>query len=166
MRPRGIVLFWAMMTAIIAALSLGLSLAHVLEAPSRLLTWSPELWREATVFNGQYRLFGILGAPLDIAAIVCPAILAYLLRGQGGPSRLAAFAALFYAVALTLWFWRVAPANEVLATWTQGPIPADFETVRMRWETGHMAVAASKFVGLLLASASSVLADRFRDRAG
>jgi hypothetical protein len=44
----------------------------------------------------------------------------------------------------------VAPANAVLATWQTGPIPADFDVFRKRWETGHMIVAAFKLCGFVL----------------
>src|SRR5262249_56784163 len=55
-------------------------------------------------------------------------------------------AAACYALALLLWFALVSPANHVLATWTPGPIPADFEAIRWRWEIGHMAVASAQVV--------------------
>ena len=58
---------------LVTALSRGPSFAHVLEAPPRLMKWSSELWREATVFNGQYQMFGLLGGPLDGAAVVITA---------------------------------------------------------------------------------------------
>ena len=64
------------------ALSLAPSFAHVLEAPPRLLVWSPELWRETTVFNGQFQLFALVGAPIDLAAIVLTAALSYSLRKE------------------------------------------------------------------------------------
>ena len=38
-----------MIAAVIAALSLGPSFAHVLEAGPRLSVWPPQLWRETTV---------------------------------------------------------------------------------------------------------------------
>ncbi|RVD46830.1 DUF1772 domain-containing protein, partial [Mesorhizobium sp. M8A.F.Ca.ET.023.02.2.1] len=66
MRIYGLLLFWSVLTATIAALSLGPSFAHVLESVPRLIRWSPALWREATVFNGQFLLFAIIGAPLDV----------------------------------------------------------------------------------------------------
>jgi hypothetical protein len=149
MRFHGFLLFWSVLTATIAALSLGPSFAHVLEAPPRLAQWSPELWREATVFNGQFRLFATIGAPLDIAAIVCPAVLAYMVRKDQAASGWAIAAALLFAVSLAAWFLRVAPANAILATWTPGPIAADFEAVRWRWESGHMIVAALKLIGFV-----------------
>jgi hypothetical protein len=142
----------AVAAIVIAALSLGPSFAHALEAPPRLKVWSPELWRETTVFNGQFRLFLAVGAPLDMAAILAPAIMAFAVRDDPRSCLLFVAAAAFYAVALALWFGLVAPANAVLATWTPGPIPADFRAVQWRWETGHMAVAAAKLVGFVFAA--------------
>jgi hypothetical protein len=43
----------------------------------------------------------------------------------------------------------VKPANDVMATWTPGPIPQDFETIRLRWETGHMISAGIKLAGFV-----------------
>lgn len=142
----------------VAALSLGPSFAHVLEAPPRLTRWPPELWREATVFGGQFAWFAYVGAPLDLLAILMPAVLALLLRGTGRPARLATAGCLFYALSLLIWFSWVNQANGVLAGWTPGPLPSDFDAVRWRWETGHWAVAAAKFIGFLfLASAATSL---------
>jgi hypothetical protein len=149
MEMRGYLLFWSVLTALVAALSLGPSFAHVLESLPRLTRWSPALWREATVFNGQFVLFAVIGAPLDIAAILCPALLAWMLRGEPFAFRFVLVATLLYAISLALWFGLVKPANDILAPWTPGPIPEDFETVRLRWETGHMAVAATKALGFI-----------------
>ncbi|TPM09925.1 DUF1772 domain-containing protein [Mesorhizobium sp. B2-3-11] len=149
MRLYGFLLFWSVLTATIAALSLGPSFAHVLESAPRLTRWSPALWREATVFNGQFLLFAIIGAPLDVAAVACPGLLAWLLREDRPAFWFALGAALLYALSLVLWFVLVKPANNVLATWVPGPIPDNFEAIRLRWETGHMAVTAAKAVGFV-----------------
>lgn len=124
-------------------------LCPVLESLPRLTKWSPALWRETTVFNGQFLLFAVIGAPLDLAAILCPALLAWMLRGQATALRFVLVATLLYAAALALWFGLVKPANDILATWTPGPIPENFEAVRLRWETGHMAVTAAKAFGFI-----------------
>jgi hypothetical protein len=39
---------------------------------------------------------------------------------------------MLYAVSLVTWLVIVKPANDVLATWTPGPIPQDFEAIRVR----------------------------------
>jgi ABC-type xylose transport system permease subunit len=133
----------------LAALSLGPSFAHVLEAPPRLAIWPPELWREATVFHGQFQLFAIIGGPLDVGAILGTALLAYALRHERPSFQLALAGCLLFASSLGVWFAWVAPANSVLATWAPGPIPEDFHAIRNRWETGHMAVAGLKLLGFL-----------------
>jgi hypothetical protein len=145
---RGLFL-WSLLSAVVAALSLSPSFAHVLEAAPRMTVWPPELWRETTVFNAQFEYFAVIGAPLDVGAIVVPAILAFLLRKQKRAFRLALAGALLYAAALATWFLWVAPANAVLATWTRGPVPADFAAIRDRWETGHMAVTVWKTIGFV-----------------
>lgn len=165
MQPSGFVMFWGWLTGLVAALSFGPSFAHVLEALPRLKVWSPELWRETTVFNGQFSLFLYVGAPLDIAAIAFPAALAFLVRRNGSAALSAAAGAASYALALLLWFFLVSPANQALATWAPGPIPPDFEAVRWGWETGHMAVASAKLVGLALILLSLILAGRGRSAA-
>ncbi|HZH50568.1 MAG TPA: DUF1772 domain-containing protein [Microvirga sp.] len=140
---------WSLAVLTVAALSLGPSFAHVLEAPPRLTVWAPELWREATVFNGQFRLFALVGGPLDIGAILVTGTLAFLLRRDRDRFHFALAGAVLHALALATWAAWVAPANAVLATWEPGPIPENFQAIRNRWETGHMAVAAVKLFGFM-----------------
>jgi hypothetical protein len=149
---------WRLLTLVISALSLGPSFAHVLEAYPRLSLWEPALWRETTVFNGQYLLFAIVGAPLDIGAIVFSGILAYLSRDDRPARWWAALGALLAAASLLVWFGVVAQANSILATWQPGPVAADFAAVQKQWEFGHMAVATLK----LLSFASLVRASVWR----
>ncbi len=87
-------------------------------------------------------------------AVACTGLLAWLLREERSAFWFAFCAALLYGLALILWFALVKPANDVLAAWAPGPIPQDFEAIRLRWETGHMVVAAFKaagFISLVLA---------------
>jgi hypothetical protein len=139
----------------LAALSLGPSFAHVLEAPPRLTVWPPELWRETTVFHGQFQLFAVIGGPLDVGAILGTAFLAYALRRERPGFRFALAGCILFTFALGVWFVWVAPANSILATWAPGPMPENFQAIRTRWETGHMAVAALKLLGFL-ATATAV----------
>ncbi|PSJ55667.1 hypothetical protein [Kumtagia ephedrae] len=140
---------WSLLTALVAALSFGPSFAHVLESVPRIQLWSPELWRETTVFNQQYRLFAVVGAPVDLLAIITPAVLTLMLRGQSPAFGLALAATVLFAAALIAWIAIVLPANNILATWKPGPMPENFETIRRQWETGHMVVAAAKSAGLV-----------------
>lgn len=152
--------FWALLTLVLAALSLGPSFAHVLEAAPRLNTWSPELWRETTVFNRQFLYFAVVGAPLDIGIILVSAIFAWLLRSDRSGFLLALAGTFCYLASLAAWFSLVKPANDVLATWTPGPIAENFEALRLRWETGHMVVAAIKLAGLALLVSAALMMRR------
>ncbi len=152
---------WRFLAILLAALSLGPSYAHVLEAVPRLAQWAPELWREATVFGGQFRFFAVIGAPVDVGAILVTSILAFLLRRERFAFGFALTGCLLFGLALAVWASWVAPANAVLATWQPGPVPPEFEATRLRWETGHMAVAAIKLVALS-ATIASVLQDTRR----
>jgi len=74
MQSSGFMLFRSVLATAVAALSLGPSFAHLLGSGPGLNVWSPELWREATVSNQQFKFFVVVGAPLDIAAIIVPAV--------------------------------------------------------------------------------------------
>jgi len=141
----------------VAALSLGLSFAHVLEAWPRTFFWPAELWREATVFNRQFVLFLYVGAPLDLAAIGLPALFAYAVRHDRRRLAFAVTASALYAMALIVWASWVAPANDVLASWTPGPLPLDFDEIRAKWESGHIVVAAIKLLGFMAISLAATL---------
>lgn len=133
---------------LLAALSLGPSYAHVLETVPRLAEWTPELWRETTVFGEQFRFFAVIGAPIDVGTILVTGVLAFLSRREQPAFGFALTGCLLFGLALAVWASWVAPANAVLATWRPGPIPPEFEFTRLRWETGHMAVAAIKLLAL------------------
>ncbi|WP_352978205.1 DUF1772 domain-containing protein [Mesorhizobium sp. M1378] len=137
---RGFLLFWSVLTAIVAALSLGPSFAHVLESVPRLTRWSPSLWRETTVFNAQFQFFAIVGAPLDVAAIVCPGLLAWMLRSDRPAFWWVLAATVLYLMALVAWFALVKPANDVLATWVPGPIP---DNLKLSGAAGKPAIWSS-----------------------
>jgi len=51
-------------------------------------------------------------------------------------------------------------ANSVLATWTPGPIAADFEAVRRQWEFGHITIAGVKLVAFALLALACVWPER------
>jgi hypothetical protein len=141
---------------VIAALSLAPSFAHALEAYPRLLIWPAELWRETTVFNAQFWLFAVIGAPIDSLAILVPAGLTVLLRGRRPQFMFALAAALTFALGLIIWFAIVASANSVLATWRPGPIASDFDAVRRQWEFGHLTIAGVKLIGFMLLALACV----------
>jgi hypothetical protein len=148
---------WRLIALVLCALSLGPSFAHALEAPPRLNLWPPELWRETTVFRGQFAVFGLLGGPLDGGAVIVTAGLAWLTRGQGAAFRWALAAAVAFAASLAVWIVVVNGANHIMAGWRPGPLPADFQAVRTRWEGGHIAIAAIKALGFAALAVSCLI---------
>jgi hypothetical protein len=148
METRARIVF-SFLALVLAALSFGPSFAHLLEAPPRL-EWSPALWREATVFNGQFRYFAIVGAPVELATIVVTTAHAWLLRRERSVFGFAAAGAALFIFSLITWFFWVQQANLVLADWVPGPIPPDFESIRVRWESGHIVIATIKLAALAL----------------
>jgi len=144
---------WSILALTLAALSLGPSFAHVLEAPPRIRDWPPQLWIDATVLHGQFALYRLVGGPIDVAVVVATIALAAAARRTPAFRGVAA-AAILFALALIAWFGLVAPVNTILATWADGSAPENFVEVRNRWETGHMAVAALKFAGFIALAAA------------
>jgi hypothetical protein len=147
---------------IVGALSLGLSFAHLLEAPPRLRAWPPELWRDTTVFHAQYALFGAVGGPIDVAAVLLTLALAWSAWRNGRRVVAATTAAALFALSLVVWLTVVLPANHVMATWTPGPLPEDFAAVRGRWESGHIAMAWIKLAGFTALSLANLATGRRR----
>lgn len=142
-------------TLVLAALSAGLSFGRLLEKAPRL-RWEPELWIGATVFGGQYALFGLVGAILDPLTLLLAGLLAFLVRRRGPVFTTTLAGTLLFAVAIALWFTMVVPMNEAMAGWTRGDVPADFAAVRAQWENGHGLVAIVKLIAFA-ALAYSVL---------
>lgn len=146
----------------LAALTLGLSLCHLMQLPSRI-GWDQYLWVGSTVQGGLYALFGSVGAVIFVATVIALALNAFLVREHGRPGfRLALAAAGLFALALALWWVLVYPVTVELAKWVDGPVPADWTDYRARWEWGHAIIALVELAGFA-ALVGSVLADTPRN---
>ena len=146
----------------LAALTLGLGLCHLMQLPSRM-GWDQYLWVGSTVQGGAYALFGSVGAIIFVATVIALALNAYFVREHGRPGfKLAAVAAALFALALVLWWVLVYPVNVELAKWVDGPVPADWTSYRARWEWGHAAIALVELAGFA-ALVGAVLADTPRN---
>jgi hypothetical protein len=137
---------WRFAALVLTALTLGMGFCHVMEMPARM-SWEEPLWVAATVTGGLYRMFGTLGAAINLAAIGAAFVAAYRLRGRGRVFTLSLVAAGLYLVALVIWFAVVFPANLELARWLNGSVPPDWWATRLRWESGHAISAAFMFAG-------------------
>jgi hypothetical protein len=149
---------WRFLAIMLAALTLGLGFCHLMQLPSRL-AWDQYLWVASTVQGGLHAAFGSVGAMIDVTAVIVLALNAYFVKEHGRPGYcLALLAALLFALALVLWWALVYPVNVQLATWLNGPVPADWTAWRARWEWSHAAIALTELVGFALL-VLSVLAD-------
>jgi hypothetical protein len=136
---------WRFAALLLTALTLGMGLCHVMELPARI-SWDQPLWVGATVTGGLYRMFGTLGAAIDLAAIACSIVVAAKTRGTPA-FRLSALNAAMFTLALLLWFAIVFPVNLELAGWVSGPVPSDWASFRLRWESGHAINTLLQLIG-------------------
>jgi hypothetical protein len=123
----------------LVALTLGLAFAHVLEWPGKLRLGGTD-W--LTVQHNLYVGFGTAGAVVEVLAVLSTWLLVLLVRARRPAFGWTLAAALLVSAGLAAWFVLVAPMNAVLAQWTPASLPADWTTVRDRWEAGHAVHAA------------------------
>ena len=142
----------------LAALTLGMSLAHLMQIPARM-GWDQYLWVGSTVQGGLYALSGTAGAVLNVATLIALMLLVYFVQEHGRPGlRSALVAALLFSLALVLWWVLVYPVNVELAKWVDGPVPTDWTSYRDRWEWGHAVISLIELAGFATL-VGSVLAD-------
>lgn len=134
---------------LLAALGLTMGAAHALELPPKM-QYDPALY--ARVTSTLYALYGAVGGPIQVAALVAAWVLAYWTRGLPA-FRLTLLGALGLTLSLALWAALVAPVNaawgEVLATAPENT-PAAYARLRPRWEYGHVAAFAAWLAGFSL----------------
>lgn len=73
---------WRFITLMLASFSLSLSMTHLLELPQRM-QFDQQLWVRVTVLENVYRLFGTVGAVVEITAILTAIVLVFLVRKRG-----------------------------------------------------------------------------------
>mgnify|MGYP003575393520 CR=1 FL=1 len=128
---------WRSMTILLVALLQGLAFAHLLERPAKLQ------YDGALYLTLQKTLYVQWGPPnvggiLEPAAIVATLILAFLLRKDRQAFWLTVAAGIALLLAFpVIFFWLVAPANEVFLATTPDSAPANWMEMRARWELGH-----------------------------
>ncbi len=137
---------WRFATLMLAAFSLSLSMAHLLEFPRRML-FNQELWVRVTVNEGVYALFGSFGAVFEIGAIVTAFVVAFLVRKHGDTFYWTLGGAVILLLAFISWIVFVASANAELARWLTNPVPPNWTKTRNQWEYAHAVNALIKIAG-------------------
>ncbi|MFZ5790870.1 MAG: hypothetical protein ACOY3L_09245 [Pseudomonadota bacterium] len=121
------------------ALTLGLVFSHVMELPGKLRLDGAD-W--LTVQHNLYVAFGVVGAAIEVLAIVLVWLLVFLVRARKPAWRWTLIAALCVSAGLGVWFWLVSPMNAALNAWTPETLPPDWTRYRDQWEIGHAIHAA------------------------
>jgi hypothetical protein len=125
---------WPFIVLLLGALLIGTTFAHILEMPAKLSLDGPE-W--VHLQQRLYRTFASVGGAVEIAAIVCATVYAYLLRDQRTALTLAVCGTVFLVVAFIVWLSMTAPVNAKVLRWNPDAIPAGWEMLRTRWEYSH-----------------------------
>ena len=142
-----IIRLWRFITIMLASLSLGLSMAHLLELPRRM-QFDQQLWVRVTVFENVYRYFGSVGAAFEIGSVLAAIVLAFLVRKHGSTFYWTLGGAILLVLALVSWVIFVSPMNAEFATWLTNPVPPDWTRYRNQWEYAHAVNALLKMIGL------------------
>ena len=119
---------------LLVALTLGMTFAHVMEIPGKLrldgATW-------LAVQHNLYVAFGVVGAAIEVLAIVLTWLLVLMVRRRRPAFSWTVAAAVCVSAGLVDWFLLVAPMNVALSVWIPGTLPADWTRYRDQWEIGH-----------------------------
>jgi hypothetical protein len=115
------------------------------------------------VTGNVFRLFGSVGAVIEMSAWIAAVVLAFLLRKRR-PSvfHLTLAAGTLSLLAFVVWWAFVFPVNLQLAAWTPEAFPPDWPRWRAQWEWAHASRAVLLILGFA-ALALSLLADADRN---
>lgn len=131
--------FWSVL---FTGLAMATGFAHLLALPNKMDLSGSEYLAAQQAYRG-WALLGIV----ILLAIVCDAALIFSLRGKR-PEMLFAAVALACLVGTQILFWAFTfPANQATHNWTV--LPADWTTLRVRWEYSHGASAVLELVAVV-----------------
>lgn len=137
---------WRFVSLVLVSLSMGMALGHALELVPKM-RYGASLY--LTLQRSLYLLFGApLGAAIEVAAMVGPFILIFVMRRRARNSfRLTIAAAVCMATAHAIWWIWVNPANAAMAQMAiDAPAPG-WVKWRDQWEYAHLARFALQFFG-------------------
>jgi hypothetical protein len=151
---------WCLITLVLAALSLGMSFAHLLEMPAKRRYAGAEWLRvQQTLYPAYANVAGVI----EMAAIFAAAVLSGLLR-DWRPAMWAAVAgtALLTVAFLFVWLMVTNRVHARTSGWTTDTLPEDWQSWRGRWDASHIArlvLHLAGFAMLVLATLISPLSE-------
>lgn len=128
---------WRFVTVMLAALTLTMTSAHVLELPQKM-QYDAQMY--SAVNTTLYRYFAIVGGAYTMSSIIAAFVLAFLVRKRRSPFRLSLAGAICLLLAFCSWLLLVAPVNREIAHALEiapESVPSLWMQLRDRWEYGH-----------------------------
>jgi hypothetical protein len=135
---------WRFISLLLAALAMGMHLAHALELAPKL-QWDAELY--LPVQTSLYEWFGKIGPIFEVGALVLVSILTYRLRARRPAFQFTLVSAVSIVLALLVWVLFVLPANSQIMRIDPGSIPADWSTWRDQWQFGQAGIFILHIIG-------------------
>ncbi|GBF40490.1 hypothetical protein [Leptospira johnsonii] len=139
---------------ILAALTLGMRFAHVMEAGPKL-HWEADLYFQ--VQTSLYKYFAIIGPIVQIGSILLIFTIAYLSRGTRS-FRYTVLSGFSFIFSLGVWFLFVAPAASQIKEWpVTHTIPEHWNSIRYAWQFGQVGAFSFDFIAFCLLASSVLL---------
>jgi hypothetical protein len=144
---------------LLVALLAGLAFAHVLERPAKMR------YDGALYLRLQKTLYAEWGPPnvggiLEPAAILATLVSGFAVRRRRSASWLTLGASVALLLAFpVVFFWFVAPSNEIFLAAPAGTVPSNWMALRSSWETGHAIRFVLQFIALSLLVLSVLVED-------
>ncbi len=132
---------------ICSALALGLTLAHVLEIPGKRHLSGAEWLRVQQSF---YFGYAIVGAIAEVGGLLASLGIVAIERRERMSTIWPVVSAIGFGGMLGTYWLGNRPLNDRIASWTAQTLPADWSTVRDRWDIAHSISAI--FAAVALAS--------------
>ncbi|HON38731.1 MAG: hypothetical protein ACOX3E_11875 [Desulfomonilia bacterium] len=138
---------WRFITLLLAALSLTMESAHVLELPQKM-QYDAQMY--TAVNSTLYRYFALVGGVYQVSSIMASFVLVFLIRRHRQTFIWTLAGATTLLLAFVIWIAVVAPVNaEVAEAHRSAPetVPALWMQLRNRWEYGHAAGFIVQLIG-------------------
>lgn len=145
------VLILQLLSMLSTAIAMAAAWAHLLALANKMKLPKEEYLIVQKIYRG-WALIGIVA----VVALVSAAALAVVQRGEGAPFHFALAASVCIAINLAIFFAVTFPVNKATKNWTI--LPADWESLRRRWEYSH-AVGAILYLLALTSLSLSLLAE-------
>lgn len=135
---------------LLAALAMGMHLAHALELAPKL-QWNPDLY--LAVQTTLYQWFGRIGPVFEIGALLTVALLTFRLRGRRPAFALTATSTVMLVLSLATWAVVVLPANAQIGLWQSAvasgsaAAPANWMHWRDQWQYGQAGIFVLHLIG-------------------